>query len=168
MDTPINKILLKPRFKILLNQDFDKVLIKFREFLKNQSLEYKCILGDYHFYIDIPKSKQKIWSPQLEIIFEKLDNQCLVRGLFAPKPEIWTFFIFLHFIIAISFFIFFALAYANYIAEHSYGLWLYLMISCVVIWFILYFIGQLGKLKAKSQMMELKQFLKYSLESYDL
>ncbi len=44
-----------------------------------------------------PKQEdQHYWSPQLTIHFEKTEMGSLVRGLYGPKPSVWTMFMFFY------------------------------------------------------------------------
>jgi len=168
MSETLNKILLKPRFNIDFEQSKDSILDKFTNKLNQETCAYKKKMSDNHIFIDIPQNKAHLWSPQLSIEVESHEKGSKIRGFFAPKPGIWTFFMFLHFVVAVGFLIFSALAYANYVAKGNYSLWLGLMLFSVLIWFILYFAGQLGKNKAKYQMEELKGFLKDCLSDLDI
>lgn len=167
-DNALNKILLKPRFKLTLEQEPENVISKFKENLEHQNCEYCSTISQDHIFIDVPKAQQKIWSPQLELVVENSEKGSSIRGLFAPKPGIWTFFIFLHFVVAVGFFIFFALAYANSVAGNETKTWYIMMGLMVFLWFFLYLLGQIGKNKAKNQIRELKHFLRNSLEKFDL
>jgi len=45
---------------------------------------------------------QHFWSPQLTITVEDLETGSLVRGLYGPKPTVWTMFIFFYATIGFS------------------------------------------------------------------
>jgi hypothetical protein len=49
----------------------------------------------------IEESKQRVWSPHLTVQVDDLSEGTRLRGRFAPKPEVWTLFVFLYF--AVSF-----------------------------------------------------------------
>lgn len=164
----LNKILLKPRFRVELHENPDFIISKFKENLDQNNCEFCSKISNDHIFIDIPDKEQKIWSPQLELVIEESEQGSSIRGLFAPKPTIWTFFIFLHFITAIGFLIFFALFYADNAAGNDPRIWIYGMSAMVFLWFFWYLLGQIGKKKAKIQMEKLKRFLINSLEKFDL
>ena len=42
------------------------------------------------------QSEQHYWSPQLTLTIEDNDNGSLIRGLYGPKPTVWTMFIFFY------------------------------------------------------------------------
>ena len=51
----------------------------------------------HHIVLQLPDEEQRYWSPQLTAEAEPHDDGgTLVRCLFAPKPAVWTFFIFLY------------------------------------------------------------------------
>jgi len=168
MSENLNKILLKPRFNIDFNLSKSIILEKFTEKLNQENCDYSKKRSGDHIYIDIPKEKAHLWSPQLALEVESHEKGARLKGFFAPKPGIWTFFMFLHFVVGVGFLIFSALAYANYVAKNNYSLWLGMMLLSVLLWFTLYFAGQLGKNKAKYQMDELKVFLKDCLIELDI
>ncbi len=42
------------------------------------------------------KSDQHYWSPQLTLTIEENEDGSLIRGLYGPKPTVWTMFIFFY------------------------------------------------------------------------
>jgi hypothetical protein len=45
----------------------------------------------------VPRRDRRIWSPHLSVQVEDAGSASLLRGRFAPRPEIWTFLMFLYF-----------------------------------------------------------------------
>ncbi|MCB0516888.1 MAG: hypothetical protein R2798_09685 [Chitinophagales bacterium] len=168
MEEKLNKILLKPRFSIEVTEDKKTIIQKFKDKLKAQDCKYHSKISDDHIFIDLPQEEQKIWSPQLEVVIEEKDNGSLIRGLFAPKPSMWTLFIFLHFVDATFFLIALSIYYANSVMGNSNTIWIIAMIACVVAWGLLYIIGQMGKKKSKEQIDGLKKFLIQNLEKLNI
>jgi len=163
MSENLNKIILKPRFKLELETEKDLVLEKFSKNLKKDTCDYHYKISGNHIFIDVPEEEDHFWSPQLHLEIEETEKGSLLRGLFAPKPNIWTFFMFLHVIVAICFMVFFVIAYSKWSIGVSNNFALGMCLLMVVLWFILYFSGQFGKLKAKKQMDELRTFILKSL-----
>lgn len=83
----------RPRFKI-------KVQMSKKEFCRKLKLHFdnrKMVLGGYITedlsLIRLRKDKDKFWAPNLEITVEKdedVPGQIIIRGVFGPKPAIWT------------------------------------------------------------------------------
>jgi hypothetical protein len=46
------------------------------------------------------ESERRLWSPYLSARLDEEDGKCSVFGRFAPHPEVWTFFMFLYFLVA--------------------------------------------------------------------
>jgi Na+/melibiose symporter-like transporter len=115
--------------------------------------------------IDVPKDEDHFWSPQLHIEVESNEeNKTIVKGLFGPKPQVWTFFMFIHFAVAIAFIVFFVVAYTRWNLKQDYTFALIMCIAMPVLWIILYILGQLGKKKGYKQMVQLETFLSIILE----
>ena len=115
-----NDILLRPRFKIELNQNNENALKTF-ENTKDSQKEFIVSRVDNHVFIRIPKKRDHFWSPQLHIEIEEINNNSSeVKGLFGPKSTVWTMFMFFHFVV-VSLFIGFGIwAYTNWSLKTSY------------------------------------------------
>jgi hypothetical protein len=86
----------------------------------------------------------------------KGDFETHIRGLYGPDPTLWTFFMFLHFIIAGVFLIFSAIAYSDYVLKNPTTLDLTIMILMTVFWFSLYYLAKSIRKKGHHQMNELE------------
>lgn len=159
-----NDIVLRPRFKIEIDQNNATALEAF-EGLKKAQKDFVVSRVDDHVFIRIPKTKQHFWSPQLHLEINKKDDKTsFLHGLYGPNPTVWTLFMFLHFLVAGLFIVFGIWAYANWTLNNHYTLQLVLMGVMVVFWFALYFAGRIGKQKGKPEMQELCNFMKDTLD----
>ena len=164
-DDELNRILLKPRFKMKFNESEEAILEQFRLNIEKDQSDYISKIIDHHIVIDVPIKEQHFWSPQLHVEVEKdVDNKTIVRGLFGPKPQVWTFFMFIHFAVAVAFIVFFVVAYTQWSLQQEYSFALMMCIAMPILWVVLYILGQLGKKKGYQQMLELNEFLKKVLE----
>jgi hypothetical protein len=155
----VNRVLLKPRFKIEVEESEDIVMNRFRNNLKNINCKYCSKIVDNHIIIDVPKEEEHIWSPQLHVEVEKENGKTFVRGVLGPQPKIWTFFMFLHFAVAITFFVFFVMLYSKWSLNQDYTFSLIMCVAMPIIWIGLYVAGQVGKKMGYKQMNELHDFL---------
>lgn len=155
----VNSILLKPRFKISVAESQETVLKQFETKLnKNSEFDYKIIT--HHLVFDIKKESNQFWSPQLHIEVEEApENTTLIRGLFGPKPQIWTFFMFLHFAVALTFFVFLVVGYSNYTLNKDFDFALTVCMAMLIIWVVFYLLGQIGKRKSRVEMIKMYDFL---------
>jgi hypothetical protein len=82
-----------------------------------------------------------------------------LKGLFGPKPQVWTLFMFIHFIIGVSFLVFCVLLYSRLSLNGSVFFPILMMIVLPLLWVLLYFLGKIGKSTGKSQMRDLHNFM---------
>ncbi len=66
---------------------------------------------------------------------------------------------FLHFMVAGLFIAFGIWAYTNWCLDKSYAIQISIMLLMVIIWFVLYFGGRIGKASSKNEMHELHNFM---------
>jgi len=155
----LNRILLKPRFKLRYSEQKDQIIEQFKQNLSERKCRFPSKIVDHHIVIDVPPEEEHFWSPQLHVEVEEEEGSTIVKGILGPKPKIWTFFIFLHFAVAVTFFVFFVIFYSNWSLDQDYTLSLAMCLLMPVIWVLLYIFGQLGKKFGYKQMQELHSFL---------
>jgi uncharacterized membrane protein YraQ (UPF0718 family) len=156
-----NEIILRPRFKFVLDIRHEELLGRFES---NSATDFIVTRVDDHVFIRYPKHQQQFWSPQLHLeINAKDSNSSMVYGLFGPNPTIWTMFMFLHFVVAGLFIAFGIWAYTNYALDQSYAIQLFVTLMMIAFWFVLYFAGRLGRLKGKPEMEVLFKFMRTTI-----
>ena len=154
-----NNMVLRPRFKLKLGTN-NKTILKDFEALKSIQSEFIITRLDNHVFIKFPTEKQHFWSPQLHLEIDEVnEDSCLLNGLFGPNPTVWTLFMFLHFMVAGLFIAFGIWAYTNWRLKTEYAIQLSLVALMVIIWFVLYFAGRIGKASSKKDMQSLNNFM---------
>lgn len=157
---------LRPRFKMNFEESQQKLISKFQNNVKNADCNYCVKVIDGHIVIDIPAEENHFWSPQLNIEIEQIDeNRSIVKGLFGPKPQVWTFFMFIHFAMAVAFIGFSIIAYVKWSLKSDYTNYLIVTVAIPILWVIMYFLGSLGKKRGHKQMDELHMFMMMTLKS---
>jgi Na+/melibiose symporter-like transporter len=156
---------LRPRFKMDFNEPQQQVISKFEANLKDSNCKYCCKIVDGHIVIDVPKDENHFWSPQLNIEIEKTQaEKTIVKGLFGPKPQVWTLFMFFHFAAAVAFIGFSVMAYVQWSLKTDFSFTLIMVIGLPILWIVMYFLGRLGKKRGHKQMDELHDFMMRTLE----
>jgi ABC-type multidrug transport system fused ATPase/permease subunit len=160
-----SNIHLRPRFKMELNENQDDLISKFKANLSDGDCKYCSKIVDGHIVIDVPKNENHFWSPQLNIEIEQTDiDKTIVKGLFGPKPQVWTLFMFFHFAVAVAFIGFVVMAYVQWSLKTDFSLALTIVIALPIVWVLMYFLGRLGKSTGNKQMDELYQFMMKTLQ----
>ena len=157
-----NEIRLRLRFYKDVKQSTDFLRQKFENHAKTNSTDYIIKVKHNHIWLDIKAPKKQYWSPHLHLELEPKDNnETHIRGLFGPDQALWTFFMFLHFIIAGVFIVFSAIAYSNYVLKMPVSMNLEVIFIMLITWLLLYFIAKQIRYKGNEQMNELETlFLK--------
>lgn len=163
--TSNSEVFLRPRFSIRVDKNNEAILAALEKELSIAKATFSFKRRDTHIFIDVGKKDSHFWSPHLHIeILEEANQNSEVKGLFSPKPQVWTFFMFLHFLIGLLFLVFATMLYTNSSLEKSIGLPLIMVIMLPIVWVFLYFIGRLGRDFGKKQMQKMQQLLLDSIE----
>lgn len=117
-----------------------------------------------HLYLKIKPKNIHFWSPQLHLEVENINkDNCKIYGVFGPNPSLWTFFMFIHFSVAIAFLVFAVWGYTNWSLHKPYFLQLSSIVFMSFTWVSLYFFGRIGKQKGQPQMTELHTFMQQTI-----
>ncbi|OAB27918.1 hypothetical protein SAMN05444395_103279 [Flavobacterium fryxellicola] len=148
-----NEISLRLRFHKDIAENADIVRQKFANYTQIKSNDYFVKVRGYHIWLNLKGPKKKYYSPHLHIELEPTSTaETHIRGLYGPDPNLWTFFIFLHFITAGLFLIFGGIAYSNSILKQDTTFDFIVMILMVIVWFLLYFIAKQIRQNGNNQM----------------
>lgn len=93
----INAIRSRPRFKVMANMKPEEFSNKLKIHFKNHNKTLGGYVNSEVAVIRLRQDSEKYWAPQLQIRVEGNDDQpgtIWVRGLFGPRPSIWTLFMF--------------------------------------------------------------------------
>ncbi len=161
----LSKISLKPRFQRERSEDKVVIIEKFKnEFAQGGSKFSGKIVG-HHIIIDVPQEEAHFWSPQLHAeVGESEANNTIVKGLFGPKPTVWSLFMFVHFGVALAFSVFLVLLYTRWSLKQDYKFAFFMCMLMPILWFALYFLGRIGKRKGLHQTEELRHYFFEILE----
>jgi hypothetical protein len=96
MSADQNTLRIRPRFKRELNLPQQEVKNKIMQALEENKDSWNGKIVDNHVIIKVPAAAQHYWSPQLTLELEATENATLMRGLFGPKPGVWTMFVFFY------------------------------------------------------------------------
>jgi hypothetical protein len=158
------EIVLRPRFQKSLSMTREVFMGLFDALHSDK--QYVVSKADAHVFIRIPKNRSHFWSPELHIeVQEETDDRLLLKGLYGPKPTVWTMFMFLHFLVAGLFIASSIWLYTRFTLKDSINFPLIFMILMLLIWVVLYISGRMGRKKGEDQMKELQQFLDRVLET---
>ena len=165
MSIDTNKIFLRPRFSIDIQKSREDLIALFQKEKGEQKKRFKLKIVDEHIFLDILPKDNHFWSPHLhlELVSEE-ETKTKVKGLFGPKPQVWTFFMFLHFVVATLFIGCGIWAYVGSTLEETPIFPIVMLVVLPMIWVLLYLFGRLGRDFGKKQIVQMQVFLIELLE----
>ncbi|AWG20127.1 hypothetical protein FFWV33_00620 [Flavobacterium faecale] len=131
---------------------------KFKDFKALKNDKYFVKTSRDHVWLHIIGPEKKYYSPHLHLEFEPTaENQTHIRGLYGPDQTLWTFFMFLHFILGGLFLVFLCVLYSNYILKNDLMLDYFVLGILLSVWIILYFVARQIRHNGNDQMKELEK-----------
>ena len=152
------QLALRPRFQMFVLSDTSQILERFKK--EAHQNKHSISIIDDHIFIKIRKSEAHFWSPELHLeLLQDGSGATHIKGLFSPRPSVWTMFMFLHFAVAGLFIASCIWLYTRSILNESTFYPLIIMILMVIIWIILYVIVRIGRRKGSNQMIQLHTYI---------
>lgn len=153
---------IRPRFKFKSPQSVDEIAHRIKSALAagHSLCEGRIIHG--HATIYIPENERHYWSPQLNLSIEAVDGGSIIRGLYGPRPEVWTMFVLFYTIIGIAILLVlvFGLSYMSLGQPHTILWWVPVLST---IFLSLYLVSYFGQRLGKQQLITLHNFVENSL-----
>jgi hypothetical protein len=65
---------------------------RLRATLTRESVPYRGDFYANHIVVSVPTDDEHFWSPQLSLDLQATESGTVVRGIYAPRPSVWTMF----------------------------------------------------------------------------
>ncbi len=166
MEKTDNKLRIRPRFQKEVSDAPEIVTAKIKTALESKDATCSGKIIKNYMVLKIPTSQQHYWSPQLTLELESKKSGSRIRGLYGPKPGVWTMFVF--FYSSIGFLTLMGLIFGlsqMLLKMNPYGLWAVLIGGILLIG--LFIMSKIGQGLGLEQMHQLKDFLDNSLKGTD-
>lgn len=149
---------LRPRFKMETTYAAELLKKKLQESLKQEHATCTGVVNPGYVTLYIPPQHRHYWSPQLNLTFEETGRGSLIRGLYGPRPVVWTMFVFFYSIIGLA---------VLFIGILGFSLWmlgkpatiLWLVPILILVFLSLYLVSHFGQKLGEKQMITLHKFL---------
>lgn len=154
-EIPVTQI--RPRFRLITKEKPITLAQKLKACLLSEKATCSGEAHDSYVLLRIPNKDVHYWSPQLHITFEETEEGTVVRGLYGPKPTVWTMFVFFYAVVGFSIFIVSIVGYSQYKIDGSTGI-LWLIPLLTLLFFSLYAVAYFGKKKGYAHSEVLHRF----------
>lgn len=154
---------IRPRFQIISPDTIQTIEAKTKDCVHREGSICQATVNHGFIKIFLPKKDQHYWSPQLTLNLEEDENGTLVRGLYGPRPAVWTMFVFFYAVIAVAI-MFIAIFGFSYISLGKSGAILWLLPVLILVFFSLYLVSYFGQKLGHDQMVTLHNFVEDCLD----
>jgi hypothetical protein len=155
---------LRPTFEVRLPLPADESIERIRRQIAESASRVRALSAGNcaDFFID--ENERRLWSPYLSVQIQDSDSGSLLRGRFSPRPEIWTFVMFVYFLMV--FVILFGVSYGYVqwaIGESPWGLVAVPIAMFVIV--LLHTVSLVGQRLSADQSEQLRARLEEILEA---
>jgi hypothetical protein len=93
---------LRPRFKIQTGDSVNEVISRIEHALQDE--QARCTGYVHHNYITLamPIPERHYWSPQLTLTIDTEEEVTTIRGVYGPRPAVWTMFVLFYAILGLA------------------------------------------------------------------
>ncbi|NNC85124.1 MAG: hypothetical protein HKN75_03520 [Bacteroidia bacterium] len=153
---------IRPRFKVESKLSVDELSEKINSALRSEVAP--CFGKVKHGYgtLKIPQAQQHYWSPQLSLALEETESGTEIRGLYGPRPSVWTMFVFFYSFLGFAILIISVIGMSNISLDKS-GKILLVIPILVLVFLSLYLVSYSGQKLGYKQIETLHEFIETSL-----
>lgn len=93
---------IRLRFKIETDTPAKEIVSKIDDALKKVDVPCLGKINRNFITLQLPLEEQHYWSPTLTVTLEEYEKVTTIRGLYGPRPTVWTMFVFFYSIIGLA------------------------------------------------------------------
>lgn len=153
---------VRPRFQVVADEPSEELEKRIAAALKTDDAPCKGRVNSGYISLSVPEADQHYWSPRLSLTLETHGGGTLIRGLYGPRPAVWTMFVFFYALIGFAIVIISIIGMANMSLDKS-GAILWSVPLLIVAFLSLYLVAYMGQKAGHDQMLILHQFLEDSI-----
>lgn len=152
---------IRPRFRYETDIKSSEITDRIKAALQAKNASCKGSVHPSYATLYLPIEEQHYWSPQLSLTVEEDEHGTVIRGLYAPRPAVWTMFVFFYAFIGFATLIISIVGLSNLSLDKSATiLWLVPVLGLVFL--SIYLVAYFGQRTSIEQMIKLHRFLEES------
>ncbi len=150
---------VRPRFQIDIDLTLEEITQRFNNGFLNHNSGCNGKVSYDFIVVRLPEKDQKYWSPQLSIMAEEnTENNFLLQGLYGPRPNVWTMFVFFYFVIALAILVVSMIGLSNWTLGESAQIFWFVPLL-ILVFCSLYLVAYIGQKLSRRQMRTLHDFV---------
>ncbi len=152
---------VRPRFQIETIYSVTELADKINAGLQREDAPCKGRVQSTYASLYLPQEEQHYWSPRLTLTLEETPTGSLLRGLYGPRPAVWTMFVFFYAIIGFAIMVISIIGLSHWsLGQNATILWLVPVL--VLVFLSLYLVAYFGQKLGHDQMVTLHRFMEES------
>jgi len=153
---------IRPRFRRIVEIPVEEIETRLTQALASPKAACRGSVHSGHATLRLPREERHYWSPQLQLSFESSVQGTLIRGLFGPRPQVWTLFVLFYSIIGFAALVVLVLGMSFMTLDKSLAVF-WGFPALALLFMSLYLIAWSGQKKSKYQMQTLHDFFETAL-----
>ena len=150
---------IRPRFQVETSLSVEEMEEIFTRHLAKEEVTVRGRVNHGHGTITLPVEEQHYWSPQLSLTIEEVEEGSLLRGVYGPRPSVWTMFVFFYALIGFAATIIAIIGFSYYSLGKSEGQILWLVPILILVFLSLYLVSYFGQKLGHDQIRTLHRFV---------
>jgi hypothetical protein len=153
---------IRPRFKVECALSIDELTEKINGALLENNAPCKGKIKHGYGSLSLPQKEQHYWSPQLSLTLEEVENGTEIRGLYGPRPSVWTMFVFFYSFLGFAILVISILGLTNLsLGKPATVLWIAPVL--ILVFLTLYLVSYSGQKLGYTQIETLHEFMEKSI-----
>lgn len=169
-ETVIDSIRSRPRFKIFTDISRENYTDHLIKFLAEKKTVYNGRINTEEAIIHVNSAEDHYWKPCLALRTEidPDENKTVIRGIFGPTAAVWTFFMFMNFILGIFWMVFITMWFVEkQIKSNDFPWALSASFITLALLAVTFLAARFGRYKAKEEMQKLREFAEESIRKIE-
>jgi len=154
---------LRPRVKILSKLDKDEIVDRIKRKIDDPNTQCTGWAKEGYALICAPEQERRIWTPQLNLQIDELEDGTEVRGVIGPNASVWTAFAFTFSILGFIAFVALFWGLSRLSLDYSADI-LWVVPVAIVLIVGVYLLAKIGQQMSQDQVRQLKKFVESTLE----
>jgi len=115
---------MRPQFSVELPVPVDEAVLRLREGLEAPELHGSSMAAGRSADLLVDRSERRVWSPRLTVRIDDSPGGSIMRCRFSPRPDVWTGFMFVYFVVVILIVFGATLGYVQQVSDQAaWGYW---------------------------------------------
>lgn len=153
---------IRPRVNIISKLKKNEIISRIKNKVEDPNTSCSGWAKDGYALICAPETDRRMWTPQLNLQIDEIEEGTEVRGVIGPSASIWTAFAFTFSILGFIAFVSLFWGLSRLSLDYSADV-LWLVPICLILILGVYMLARIGQQMSLDQVKQLKTFVESTL-----